>query len=397
MISGKNAMSTAAGAKKTRVEEKQSPSPSASNPQTTRPNQPSLATPHDQLLRLQKTIGNQAVQRMIAAGALDRQTVPLSSLTRKWREQFGAARQKEAIKGIRQIMKQLRRSAKPGSPKAKQWRYAHAVTILRKYLVSGDMVSCYNALVTRLKLSGRATLMSTRYIGEYGPKQAPTVGTWWQRVSVDFDTLGKQLKALEYTAKFTKTTQSPKHGKIPVEAYFRTPKGKTIGPISWRQMLPTMKFLIQKHNPLAATPEDFVRAVLKSNMAINKRMRKALHWWSTNRMLDDRYVTRANVAHASDPDNDWKPGRVPDTMTSFAHKIHGAWSVASTYSRKSGPSKSKFLKEMEMVHLEVIDGIKAIIDGGHGVFYQSSNKQFKLVGRLKDKFGTVLNCLHKYS
>ena len=62
-------MPTAAGAKKTRVEEKQPPS--ASNPQATRPNQPSLATPRDQVLRLQKTIGNRAVARLIESGALD--------------------------------------------------------------------------------------------------------------------------------------------------------------------------------------------------------------------------------------------------------------------------------------------------------------------------------------
>lgn len=373
-------------------------------PTRQRPLSGPFPTADNEVLRLQRTVGNQAVQRMIAAGTLDQPAVqrngkaaPLSSLTRKWREQFGAAREKEAIKGIRQIMRKLRRSAKAGSPKAKQWRYAHAVTILRKYMVSGDMVSCYNALVTRLKLPGRATLMSTRYIGEYSAKQAPTVEAWWNRVSVDFDTLGKQLKALKYTAKFTKTMQSAKHGKIPVEAYFRTDKGKTIGPISWRQMVPAMKFLIQKHNPLAATPEDFVKSVLKSNMALNTRMRKALYWWSSNRMLDDRFMTRVNVSHVSDPRNKWKPGRVPDSMTSFSDKIHGAWSVASNYSRKSGPSKSKFIKEMEMVHLEVIDGIKAIIDGGHGNFYQSSNKQFKLLGRLKGKHGTVLNCLHKFS
>ena len=234
-----------------------------------------------------------------------------------------------------------------------------------------------------------------RYIGSYGPKQAPTIEHWWQRVSEDFDTLGKQLKALGYSAKFTRTLQSPKFGKLPVVAYFRTPKGKIIGPITWRQMVPAMKFLIQKHNPLASTPEDFVWSVLKSNMALSKRLRKALRLWSTNRLLDDRYMTRADVSHVT-KSKDWKLGSVPDTMTSFALKIHGAWSVASMHARKSGPSKSKFIKEMEAVHAEVVDGIKAAISGGHMVFYQSSNEQFKLVDRLKRKPGTVLNCLHKY-
>jgi hypothetical protein len=353
------------------------------------------------VLQLQRMVGNRAVQGLMAARALDGRAVqlqprivPVESLTTREREKYGAAQQRAAVKGIRRLIKALRRSAKGRPTAGNQWRLAHAVTILRKYLVSGDMISCYNALVKRLRLPGRR-LASIRFIGSHGPKQASTVEKWWENVGADFRTLGQQLRALGYSARFTKTVRSKSLGKLPLVAYFRTPEGTIIGPITWRQMVPTMRFLIQKQNRWAATPEDFVWSVLKSNMALTTRVRKALWLWSTNRLKDDRYMTRANVSTVTKTD-DWKLGSVPDAMTSFADKIHAAWSLASSYSRKSGPSKSRFIKEMEKVHAEVVDGIKAIISGGHTIFYAVSNKQFKLVDRLKRKAGTVLYYLHKY-
>ena len=122
------------------------------------------------VLQLQRSVGNRAVQEMIAAGALGQpavqlspRPVPLESLTHKSREKFGAARQRDAIKGIRRLIRALRRTVKQKPTKANQWILAHAFTIIRKYQVSGDMVSCYNALVTRLKLPGRR-MSTVRYI-----------------------------------------------------------------------------------------------------------------------------------------------------------------------------------------------------------------------------------------
>ncbi len=61
-------MPKAAGAKKSQVKKKQTPSPASA--QNARPAQPSQETPRDQLVQLQKTLGNRAVGRLLESGAL---------------------------------------------------------------------------------------------------------------------------------------------------------------------------------------------------------------------------------------------------------------------------------------------------------------------------------------